>query len=97
MVLVILGNEPKIIINIYRSFHPQDGSTPKSNFISQLLRIKEAYQKNMIILGDFNLNHLMRDDHNYDQYDMFVDFEEIIISQTNLCYSIVTWIQPPWS
>ena len=78
MVLDIMGIEPKRIINIYRSFRPQDGSTPRSNFISQLLLIKEAYQKNTIILGDFNLNHLMRDNHNYDRYDMFVDFEEII-------------------
>ena len=72
-----MRNEPKRIINIYRSFNPQDGSTPKSNFISQLLLIKEAYQKNSIVLGDFNLNLLMRDNHNYDGYDMFAVFEEI--------------------
>ena len=50
IVLDIMGNEPKRIINIYRSFNPQDGSKPKSNFISQMLLIKEAYQKNLILL-----------------------------------------------
>ena len=45
------------IINIYRSFNPQNGLTPRAKFVSQLNLIKSAMTKDTIVIGDFNLDY----------------------------------------
>jgi hypothetical protein len=41
-------------INIYRCFNPQDGSTGREKFISQLLLIKSAFVPGTLLSSDFN-------------------------------------------
>ena len=44
------------IINVYRSFHPPDGSSAGSFFVKQLEIIKNAICGNCYVMGDFNLD-----------------------------------------
>ena len=44
------------IINLYRSFRPNDGISPESLFNSQLDLVKRSLSKNCILMGDFNLD-----------------------------------------
>ena len=55
------------LINIYRSFHPPDGSSATDFFMSQLEIIRSAICSNCYIMGDFNLDggmNLRPDYHN---------------------------------
>ena len=47
------------LINIYRSFRPQDMTSPMTFFKSQLSVIKKALNNNCLVLGDFNLDACM--------------------------------------
>ena len=49
VIIDILGTTSVRIINLYRSFNPQNRITPKANFISQLLLIREAFQENTVV------------------------------------------------
>ena len=44
------------LINIYRSFNPQDGSTAREFFHLQINKVRAAFTENTILLGDFNLD-----------------------------------------
>ena len=44
------------LINIYRTFRPQDMTSPVTFFKSQLTVIKIALNSNCTVLGDFNLD-----------------------------------------
>ena len=44
------------IVNVYRSFHPPDGSSATEFFNKQLAVIKNALCYNCNIMGDFNLD-----------------------------------------
>ena len=50
------------IINIYRTFNPQNNVSQIDAFAKQLDIISNATNNNTIILGDFNLNHSKRFD-----------------------------------
>ena len=45
------------IINLYRTFNPQNGQTQKQFFEAQILSITNLITPNTILLGDFNLDH----------------------------------------
>ena len=48
------------IINVYRSFNPQNNVNPRTKFNYQLDLIKNALTPNTILLGDFNLDNNKR-------------------------------------
>ena len=48
---------PTRLINIYRSFNPQDNVSARDKFKYQLQLIKIAYNANSILLGDFNMDY----------------------------------------
>ena len=66
------------IITIYRTFTPQNKSTPRENFREQLNVINNATTNSTILLGDFNLDDQKRYLVNYGQRLLFQDFEEIV-------------------
>ena len=53
------------IINLYRSFNPQAGMSPRQLFSDQLKLIESNIKSNTVILGDFNIDASMqfRDDY----------------------------------
>ena len=63
------------IINIYRTFKPQDNLSPRENFKSQLRQINDATNVSTFILGDFNLNEQKRFKVDYVQRQLFEDFD----------------------
>ena len=67
--------EWKRLINIYRSFNPTH-VTAKEGFTEQLNMIRNAFNKNTMLIGDFNLNENKRFDINYAHAALFETFEE---------------------
>ena len=63
------------IINIYRSFNPQNGKSAKENFCYQLSLIKRAFNQNTVILGDFNLDCNKQFDIDYTHRLLFAEFD----------------------
>ena len=56
VIIDVIGHEKLRIINIYRTFCPKNGMTPKEFFVYQLGIIKNAMNSCSILLGDFNLD-----------------------------------------
>ena len=73
---IITKNEPIRIINIYRSFSPQDNVSARVKFNYQMELAKEALNTKSILLGDFNLDYNKCNDDNYVPRNLFSDFEE---------------------
>ena len=48
-------NESRRVINIYRSFNPHEVS-PATSFLNQLNVCGDSFNKNTVLIGDFNLN-----------------------------------------
>ena len=67
VVIDIIVNVKIRLICIYRSFRPQDSSTPNSFFDTQLGTIKNALTSNTYLLGDFNLDARMEMRPDYDR------------------------------
>ena len=44
------------LINLNHVFNTYDGSTPRKKFGHQLEDVKNAATKNLIVIGDFNIN-----------------------------------------
>ena len=78
IVLDIEINPPVRIITIYRTFNPQIQCTPRENFREQLNIINNATTTSTILLGDFNLDENKRHLVDYNQKQLFQDFEELI-------------------
>ena len=80
------------IINIYRSFNPQNGKSAKENFCYQLSLIKMASNLNTVILGDFNLDCNKQFDIDYAHRLLFAEFEAYL-SDLNLIQMVQfdTW------
>ena len=57
IIMDIKLNKTLRIINMYRSFNPQNNVNPREKFIYQLDLIKNAMTQNTILLGDFNLDN----------------------------------------
>jgi hypothetical protein len=66
------------IINIYRTFAHQDGSTPRVFFNHQLSLVKLAFTNITIFLGDFNLGGSKRGELNYMFKNYFLDMDPIL-------------------
>ena len=82
------------LINVYRSFAPQSGVSQREKFKYQLLLIKNALRnKNCMLLGDFNLNYVKKNDVNYSHVRYFDDFDELL-GDNNLVQIIEF---PTWS
>ena len=66
-VIIIDINDSKkhIVITLYRTFNPQNSIPQRQFFEAQLSLIKDNITKNMINLGDFNLDQNKRYDINY--------------------------------
>ena len=64
------------IINIYRSFNPQNNESQFNIFSRQLEVISTAVNRNTIVIGDFNLNHKKRYDVNYSHKNYFTKLNE---------------------
>ena len=56
VVIDILDNKHTRLINIYRSFNPQESISPREKFKQQLELIRLAMTHETIILGDFNID-----------------------------------------
>ena len=80
------------IINVYRSFNPSGGKTPRQFFTYQLSLIKAAMTNNCILLGDFNLDWNLKGVHGYAFKNYFRDMDEEL-SEFNLIQIIntATW------
>ena len=76
--LVIIDVKAEVdtrIINLYRCFTPQDGSTARQHFQIQLDLIKGSYVPKSIVLGDFNIDYGRKFDVTYTRKDLFNDFD----------------------
>ena len=82
----------KRIINVYRSFNPQNNVNARVKFCYQLELIRSALDVNCVILGDFNLDYNKIYDDNYACKNLFGDFEDKL-STYNLVQMVnfVTW------
>ena len=70
------GNKSKKrIVNLYGSFNP-NGETAKKLFVRQLCVIRNVFNNDTVLLGDFNLDFRKRHDLNYQRKDYFELFEE---------------------
>ena len=78
MIVDIIHSVTTRVINIYRSFAPQNNVKQREKFRYQLGLIKEAMTQNTIILGDFNIDDGKRFDVNYAYKNYFTDFDEIL-------------------
>ena len=52
-----MDKEQPRIINIYRSFNPQNNVSPRDKFKYQIQLIKTAMTSNIVLLGDFKLDY----------------------------------------
>ena len=66
------------IINVFRSFNPQNNVNPRTKFKQQLEIIKNAMTVNCVIVGDFNIDHAKAYDVNYSNKNFFSDFDEVL-------------------
>ena len=64
IIIDIEGSNPTRIINVYRSFNPQNVQSQREKFKYQLYLIKEAFYKRTVLLGDFNLDYFMKNNVN---------------------------------
>ena len=79
MIIVdIKGTKPVRIINIYRSFNPQNGVSQRTKFQLQLSLISNAINDNEILLGDFNLDDSKRYNIDNNLKDMFSDLKHAL-------------------
>ena len=73
----------KRIVNVYRSFNPQNNVNARMKFKYQLELIKNAMIDGCVILGDSNLDYAKVYDDNYCNKNMFSDFNGVL-SEFNL-------------
>ena len=94
IVIIDITGESKLrVINVYRSFAPQDGESQQSKFKYQLSIIKNAICEKFIVMGDFNLDYSLRNDVNYRYANLYNDFDEMF-DNINLIQMIEF---PTWS
>ena len=67
VILDIEANRPLRLINIYRSFNPQNNVNQKDKFVYQLTLIRSAMTANTIVMGDFNLDAKMNNGMDYNR------------------------------
>ena len=95
--LVIIDIEGTLntrLINVYRSFSPQNGVSQREKFRYQLSLINTAMKTlSCVLVGDFNLNYARKEDIFYSHARYFDDFE-FILSNMNLIQLVEF---PTWS
>jgi hypothetical protein len=75
VIVDMLGLKQFHVINIYRCFNPQDGSTARENFIGQLLLIKSAFLTGTLLIGDLNFDANKQFKADYTHKLLFDDLE----------------------
>ena len=75
IILDLVGPAKMRIINLYRSFSPQNGVHQRDKFIYKLQLMKTAMTEATILLGDFNLNWSKRFHLSYAYKNYFEDME----------------------
>ena len=70
-----MDKEQPRIINIYRSFNPQNNVSPRDKFKYQIQLIKTAMTSDTVLLGDFNLDYKRIYVDNYAHKNLFSDFD----------------------
>ena len=85
LVITELGVSPKyLIIIVYRSFSIQNNVSLLNRFTTQIILIKNAIISNLtseaILLGDFNLNHALNHNINYNYKSFFEPLNELTLS-----------------
>ena len=94
MIIDIEGTLNTRLINVYRSFSPQNGVSQREKFRYQLLLINAAMKTlGCVLVGDFNLNYALKDDIYYSHARYFDDFE-FVLSDMNLIQLVEF---PTWS
>ena len=77
---VNLGSNYRII-NVYRSFHPPNGQTQTEAFKNQLQIVKKAIEtahgREIIVLGDFNLDESKHNAVDYPRKDLFEELDNV--------------------
>ena len=92
IIIDIKGKKPVRIINIYRSFNPQNGISQRTKFQLQLNLISNAINGKVILLGDFNLDDSKRYSIDYNLKNMFLDLENAISKfSLHQMVNFVTW------
>ena len=92
IIVDIKGTNPLRIINVYRSFNPQNGQSQREKFKYQLSLIEKAFIRGTKLLGDFNLDFLKKHCINYANRNLFDDFDDVL-SDLNLILMVncTTW------
>ena len=75
VIIDLVGSANTRIITLYRTFRPQDNMNPNEKFESQLEIVKNAFTKNCILLGDFNIDHSKKFINSYSNKHLFASFE----------------------
>ena len=81
------------LINVYRPFNPLNNANPRTFFNNQLQVIHNAYTRNTILLGDFNLDWNKKGAHDYAFKNYFNDMSEKLNN-----YDMIQLVKfPTWS
>ena len=78
IVIDLLQENTRRLINVYRSFNPQEGVNQRTKFKYQLELIKKAMSKNTVLLGDFNIDDCKRYSIDYPLKELFMDFDDAL-------------------
>ena len=89
---IVSPSTVKRIINVYRSFNPQNNVNARMKFKYQLNLIKNAMIESCVIVGDFNIDYSRIHDDNYCKKNLFEDFD-ITLSDFSLIQMVncTTW------
>ena len=89
---LVKSSSIKRIVNVYRSFNPQNNVQERTKFKYQLNIIRAAMWEGCLLLGDFNLDYLKVNDVTYGHKNFFMDFNEVL-AEYNLIQLVnfVTW------
>lgn len=93
LIMDIKSEKDLRIINIYRTFNPQNGMSPREMFDNQLKLINDAMTNNTLLLGDLNLDWQKKGHANYAFKNYFEEFDRIL-EQHNLIQMVNF---PTWS
>ena len=77
VIIDVMGESKHRLINLYRCFNPQDGSTAREKFMYQLDIVRNAFTKDTFILGDFNLDDNMKFNQSYQNKELYNDLDRM--------------------
>ena len=93
VILDIFGPREMRIINVYRTFNPQNNTSALDFFKYQIELIKASFTDNSIILGDFNLDWSKKGLNSY-QFNHYFDYMDENLSDLNIVQMVEF---PTWS